>query len=160
MHACSTHLNIKAYMSTLFFTGMLMNPTTMPEYPSIAQMCVTPNITSFSFWSTCNLWPKYFALYGVGFKCWCALERRDWWYSGFINFSALPTRPSDTRIPSYAKSPAMVLRPYVGPTCLIKLIIHTAWCNFMIAKITPLLLPRQRFLLPSQYSSERICESL
>ena len=39
------------YISTQFLMGMVINPTTFPLYPSTAHMWVTPNITSFSFWS-------------------------------------------------------------------------------------------------------------
>ena len=45
------YLNKFAYISTLFFTGIDTKPTILLLKPSIAAMCVTPNITSFSFWS-------------------------------------------------------------------------------------------------------------
>ena len=56
MHVWS-YLNKFAYISTLFFTGIDMKPTILLLKPSIAAMCVTPNITSFSFWSMWILCP-------------------------------------------------------------------------------------------------------
>ena len=37
-----------------FFLGIVTKPTILPLYPSTAHTCVTPNITSFSFWSMCT----------------------------------------------------------------------------------------------------------
>ena len=45
-------------------------------YPSIATTWVTPNITSFSFWSICNLCPKYSEKYGWGFVSHSVLVKR------------------------------------------------------------------------------------
>ena len=50
MHVWS-YLNKIAYISTVFFTCEVMKPTILLLKPSIAAMCVTPNMTSFSFWS-------------------------------------------------------------------------------------------------------------
>ena len=41
-------------MALEFLIGRVMNPTTFLLNPFMAAACVTPNMTSFSFWSMCN----------------------------------------------------------------------------------------------------------
>ena len=51
----------------MYLIGNVLPATTKRLSPSIATTCAAPYMTNFSFWSKCNLRPKYSARYETGF---------------------------------------------------------------------------------------------